>query len=75
MTSTSTPKVADFGVARLYQSTLIRTCSGDLGTPAWMAVGDTVILHCRWLSFLRDLPSNPAVIAVTFCPNDSVAAG
>jgi hypothetical protein len=41
-------------------------CSG-------LARGDTVILHGHWLSFLRDLDTNPTVLAVIFSPNDSVA--
>ena len=38
-----------------------------------LARGDTAILHCRWLSFLRDLHRNLACIAVIFCQNDGVA--
>ena len=40
-----------------------------------IAQGDTVILHCHWLSFLRDVHSYLAVIAVIFCQNVSVALG
>ena len=33
------------------------------------------VIGCHWLSFLRDLDRNLAVVAVTFCQNDSVAPG
>ena len=33
------------------------------------------VIVCHWLSFLRDLHSNLAFIAVSFCRNDSVAPG
>jgi hypothetical protein len=35
------------------------------------------VTGCHWLSFLRELRSNPAVIAdiLHFCRNDSVALG
>jgi hypothetical protein len=47
----------------------------DDESPPKVDMGDTVILHCRWLSFLRDLNCNIAVIAVIWCQNDSVALG
>jgi hypothetical protein len=31
------------------------------------------VIDCLWRSFLRDVHRNLAVIAVIFCPNDSVA--
>jgi predicted kinase len=38
--------------------------------------GDTLSFnHRRWRSFLRDLHTNRAAIAVTFCQNDSAAPG
>jgi hypothetical protein len=44
-----------------------------MGLAARLAQGDTVILHGHWLSFIRDLHRDIAVIAVIFCQNDSVA--
>jgi hypothetical protein len=38
-----------------------------------LAQRDSVILHCHWLSFLGDLYSDIAVIAVIFYQNDNVA--
>ena len=47
-----------------------------LPTPRSVVAPDcTVILICHRLSFLRDLHTNLAVIAVTFCQNASVTPG
>ena len=40
-----------------------------------LAQGDTVILHCHWLSFVRGLHSDAAVTVVIFCRHDRVAPG
>jgi hypothetical protein len=41
----------------------------------WATISFHTVIGRHWLSFLRDLHSSLAVIAVIFCQNDNVASG
>ena len=40
-----------------------------------VAQGESVILHCHWLSFLMDLHSDLTAISCSCCPNHRLALG
>ena len=43
--------------------------------PKGLAMGETIILQCHWLPFLRNSRTYLAVIAVIFCQNDRLSRG
>jgi hypothetical protein len=50
-------------------------CSWARAAARCLAMGDAVILYCRWLLFLREPQSNLAAIAIMYSQNDSVTRG